>query len=96
MGRLGIGPDDIGLFLEKTKSYKRMKLKGVFSHLSSADEADLNIVGSSGALGAEPKPWWAIFGFACCAGDRSGDIDEEDAKQTKSHTMTPMKTPAKK
>ena len=41
MGRLGIGPDDIGLFLEKAKSYKRMKLKGVFSHLSSADEADL-------------------------------------------------------
>lgn len=41
MGRLGIGPDDIGVFLEKARSYKGMKLRGVFSHLSSADEADL-------------------------------------------------------
>ena len=41
MGRLGIGPDDIGIFLEKAQTYEGMKLKGVFSHLSSADEADL-------------------------------------------------------
>ena len=41
MGRLGIGPDDIGVFLEKAQTYEGMKLKGVFSHLSSADEADL-------------------------------------------------------
>ena len=41
MGRLGIGPEDIQAFLEKSKSYKGMKLQGVFSHLSSADEADL-------------------------------------------------------
>ena len=41
MGRLGIGPDDIEVFLEKARSYKGMKLRGVFSHLSSADEADL-------------------------------------------------------
>ena len=41
MGRLGIGPADIGIFLEKAQTYEGMKLKGVFSHLSSADEADL-------------------------------------------------------
>ena len=41
MGRLGIGPDDIPMFLEKAEKYECMKLKGVFSHLSSADESDL-------------------------------------------------------
>ena len=41
MGRLGIGPDDIKIFLEKARIYEGMKLKGVFSHLSSADEVDL-------------------------------------------------------
>ena len=41
MGRVGIGPEDIQVFLEKAKLYKGMKLQGVFSHLSSADEADL-------------------------------------------------------
>ena len=41
MGRVGIGPEDIQVFLEKAKPYKGMKLQGVFSHLSSADEADL-------------------------------------------------------
>ena len=35
------GSEDIQAFLEKSKSYKGMKLQGVFSHLSSADEADL-------------------------------------------------------
>ena len=41
MGRLGIGPDDIRFFLEQAQSFENIKLEGVFSHLSSADETDL-------------------------------------------------------
>ena len=49
------------------------------------------------ALGgdANPQPWWDIFGFSCCAGDRSGDIDDDDAKQVKENPVSPKKSPSK-
>ena len=71
---------------------KDKKKKKVFD---SADEADSNLLGSTLGHGGEPKPWWDIFGFACCAGDRSGDMDEDDAKQVKETPISPMKSPSK-
>ena len=41
MGRHGIGPDDVAGFVEEAVGYRGVRLAGVFSHLSSADEDDL-------------------------------------------------------
>jgi alanine racemase len=41
MGRLGIGPDDVAGFVEEATGHEGVRLEGVFSHLSSADEDDL-------------------------------------------------------
>jgi len=43
----------------------------------SADEHDqVNV----GVLGEDTKPWWDIFGFACCAGDRGINVEDEGAE----------------
>lgn len=41
MGRIGISPDDNGLeFVRELLKYPEIKIEGIFSHLSTADEAD--------------------------------------------------------
>jgi alanine racemase len=40
MGRLGIDFRETGLFVQQLKEMKGIKIKGLFSHLSSADEQD--------------------------------------------------------
>lgn len=41
MGRLGVQPQELGPFLEENAILPGLKIEGVFSHLSSADEPDL-------------------------------------------------------
>ena len=40
MGRLGMAPDKLPGFLEEMQSLKNILVEGIFTHLSSADEAD--------------------------------------------------------
>jgi len=40
MGRLGIQPEGFMSLLNNVRSYKNLKIEGVFTHLSSADEED--------------------------------------------------------
>jgi alanine racemase len=40
MGRLGITPDELPDFMEQMQSLKSLRVEGIFTHLSSADEAD--------------------------------------------------------
>ena len=40
MGRLGMTPDKLPGFMEHAHSLKNLRVEGVFTHLSSADEAD--------------------------------------------------------
>jgi len=40
MGRLGMLPDKLPGFMEQTQSLKNILVEGIFTHLSSADEAD--------------------------------------------------------
>ncbi|MBN2125168.1 MAG: alanine racemase [Deltaproteobacteria bacterium] len=40
MGRLGVGPEEIGPFLRRISDLKALSVDGLMSHLSSADEAD--------------------------------------------------------
>ena len=40
MGRLGIAPRDAPAFVRKVSSFQNLDLKGIFSHLPCADEAD--------------------------------------------------------
>ena len=40
MGRLGMPPDDLPCFVEQIQSLKNLRMEGIFTHLSSADEAD--------------------------------------------------------
>jgi alanine racemase len=41
MGRIGIKPEETLAFVRKILQYRNLKLEGVFSHFSCADEADL-------------------------------------------------------
>ena len=40
MGRIGVTPQDALSFVRRISRFKNLKLMGIFSHLSSADEAD--------------------------------------------------------
>jgi alanine racemase len=40
MGRLGMLPDELPGFMEQTQSLKNLRVEGIFTHLSSADEAN--------------------------------------------------------
>jgi alanine racemase len=40
MGRLGMPPDKLPGFMEEMQSLKNIRVEGIFTHLSSADEAD--------------------------------------------------------
>ncbi|VAX32672.1 Alanine racemase [hydrothermal vent metagenome] len=40
MGRLGMPPDELPGFMQQTQSLKNLHVEGIFTHLSSADEAD--------------------------------------------------------
>ncbi len=40
MGRLGMHPDDLPGFMEQTRKLKNLRVEGIFTHLSSADEPD--------------------------------------------------------
>ena len=40
MGRIGIGPQDALTFVRKIRQFRNLNLAGIFSHFSSADEAD--------------------------------------------------------
>jgi alanine racemase len=40
MGRIGILPEDILPFVRKIRRFQNLNLKGIFSHFSSADDAD--------------------------------------------------------
>ena len=40
MGRIGIAPQDAPAFVDKIRRFKNLHLKGIFSHLPCADEAD--------------------------------------------------------
>lgn len=40
MGRIGILPEDTLAFVRKIRRFKNLNLKGIFSHFSSADDAD--------------------------------------------------------
>lgn len=40
MGRLGMRPEDLPGFMEQAQKLKNLRIEGIFTHLSSADEAD--------------------------------------------------------
>ena len=40
MGRLGMRPEDLPNFVEQAQELKNLRMEGIFTHLSSADEAD--------------------------------------------------------
>jgi len=40
MGRIGVRPDEVVSFIHTAKKFKNLKLEGLFSHFSSADEKD--------------------------------------------------------
>jgi alanine racemase len=40
MGRIGIRPDQVGVFLERCRRFPALRVRGLMSHFASADEAD--------------------------------------------------------
>lgn len=40
LGRIGLEPHEVVLFLRRAKSYRNLKVAGLFSHFSAADERD--------------------------------------------------------
>ncbi len=40
MGRIGVQPGDVSDFVRRILKFKNLKIKGIFTHLPSADEAD--------------------------------------------------------
>jgi alanine racemase len=40
MGRIGVKPEDVSAFVRRILKFKNLKVKGIFTHFPSADEAD--------------------------------------------------------